>query len=150
MITQEDLECMITCNIVGERLYPFHKVWYYLKTRILNELGEFVGYDRQTWEDKDYFHEGELYAVHSHILEVWALKAGSISEHIFHIPTNEYDYWVNFSDIQKQSEHYKDFLPFIRKTIDGKKKFRYDNRDIENAFRSLKFLLRKYSYLLME
>jgi hypothetical protein len=144
----EDIELMRKCGKVGKNLYPFHNVWFFLKDNILQEFGFFTGYDGQTWEDEDYEYEGEAYALHYQILKRYILFDGENS-HVFHIPTNEYSYWINGTNITKESDNFQIYWKNKLNVIEGKKEKLFYKEFKEDAWDSLKKLVRKYNRLLV-
>lgn len=146
-IPREDIELMKNCGKVGRGLYPFHNVWFYLKDKLLKEFGLFVGYDGQTWTDEDYNYEDEVYAIHHQILKRYILSDGT-NEYVFHIPINEFFYWINGTDFIKQSESFDFYWKHKLNVIEGKKEITYYKTFVEGAWNSLKKLMRKYNHLL--
>ena len=148
-IALDDFENIIACGKVGKFLYPFNNLWFSLKTKLLENFAIFDGYDLQEWEDEDWRDEGEIYAWHSHVLKRYIFP--QIPEHIFHIPTNEYSYDLNYCFCEpKRSENYFELASQAKDKFNGKKKYELDGVAKERAWKSLKLLVGKYGYLLKE
>ena len=151
MLTNEDIQDMRLCGKVGKSLYPFHKVWYCLKERLLELYGYQDGYDLQIWYDKGYSEYGddpeETLAEHCHILKRYTIQ---IDEwiHVFHIPTNEFFYFDFETQYEKSSENYDKYYNIYKNKMIGKRE-RVIAKDVRlDGWKSLKKLIRKYRYLI--
>ena len=151
-LTKEDMLDVQTVGRVGKNLYPFNKLWYALKDKIIEKYGTFKGYVEQEWSDPpDDFHDFEG-AVHRHILKEYWLSSGNIDNGdefiIIHTPTNEYYYWNFDYPSEDTSENYKELHLQIIKFTNGKKNYSWNNSDKEIAWKALKRLVGKFGYLL--
>jgi hypothetical protein len=152
MFNKQDIEDMRICGKVGKNLYPFHNLWFFLKDKILTNYGKFDGYDLQTWDDMEYSFNAidpnnpEVFATHMHILKRYILQDGEWF-HVFHIPTNEYDYWINGSNFINRSDGFNELYKLKKETIIGKKKYEYHQEYKTDAWNALKRLIGRYSYL---
>ena len=151
-LTKEDMLDVQTIGRVGKYLYPFNKLWFALKDKILGNYGIFQGYDLQSWDDEpDDFCNFEG-ATHNHILKTYWLCAGNIDDGdefiIIHSPTNEYSYWSWGYGHDLKSDGYDELKLKCKHTFEGKKKYSSLQGDREIAWKILKRLVKKFGFLL--
>lgn len=136
---------LIACGAVASRTWPWRKLFYALKDRILKIYGSFDGYDLQIFVKPGFYDfdpncDG---TEHCHILARYELNG-----HIFHIPTDEFSYFNFDTQSHRQSNNYAALKPYCQNIIEGRKTYLASRQDTTVAWIALKALVREHGRLL--
>lgn len=134
---------LILCGTYA-RNWEHRRLFYALKTKILEVYATFDGYDLQIWYDDSWNWDEQYYAEHRHIL-----KRYSYNGHIFHSPTNEFEYFNFAHQNGKASPGFSELLKQCTRQIEGRKPFLFPSKETEElCWQALKRLVRTHGHLL--
>lgn len=150
IIEEQDLLDLSTCGQYA-KFMEHQKLYYSLKTRVLQRYGMFYGYCLQKWFDSDWYDGEKNYAEHRHILEIYYLSTGDgryISKY-FHIPTDQFSYYNFEYENGKTSSRFEGLLKQCRPEFEmlGKKEYVYGEEERQAALESFYRLFGKFSFL---
>ena len=146
-VTAEDISDLHTCGVVA-KYWHWRKLFFAIKSAILETHGKFDGYDMQVWDDMGTSECGDsgrddVLATHKHIL-----KRYIVLDSLFHCPTNEF-YYFNFDyQTEKYSNGYFELVKDCKIKIDGKRQPTWNKAQREVGWWALKRLVRRHGSLL--